>query len=321
MDRPTGVSARAWPPWRCPAHGAALEDTGDALVCERGERFAVRRKIPRFVEGESYAAAFGAQWNRYRRTQLDSYTGTTISRDRVRRCLGDAWESLPDAHVLEAGCGAGRFTEVLLAEGALVTSIDLSEAVEANAENCPPGTRHRIAQADIMRPPFAPEQFDVVFCLGVVQHTPDSEATVAALYGQVRPGGYLAFDHYTYSKSRLSLVYVYRPYFRRLSPEKGLRQTERLVDLLLPLHKRAGRLTPLLTRVSPVRAYYRTHPQLPDEIQREWALLDTHDGLTDWYKHLRTRGQIAKMLKGLGAEVVRCEYAGNGVEALARKPV
>jgi SAM-dependent methyltransferase len=47
--------------------------------------------------------------------------------------MGDElFSSLAGKHVLEAGCGAGRFTEVLLKAGAYVTSIDLSSAVEAN---------------------------------------------------------------------------------------------------------------------------------------------------------------------------------------------
>jgi 2-polyprenyl-3-methyl-5-hydroxy-6-metoxy-1,4-benzoquinol methylase len=309
-----------WPAWECPAHAMPLAEERDGLVCPRGERFACTSGIPRFVESQ-YTASFGAQWNRYTRTQLDSHTGTTISRDRARRCLGESlWESLRGLHVLEAGCGAGRFTEVLLQQGAYVTSIDMSEAVEANAHNFPPSGRHRIAQADITRLPFADGAFDVVFCLGVVQHTPSPEATIAALYRKTKPGGSLLLDHYTYSKALLSLTYVLRLYFRRLPPEKTLPTTERLVDALLPLHRRAGRLSPLLTRFSPVHAYYRTHPELSPELQREWALLDTHDALTDHYKRLRTCGQIRRVLQRLHAEDIRCWHGGNGVEARARKP-
>jgi 2-polyprenyl-3-methyl-5-hydroxy-6-metoxy-1,4-benzoquinol methylase len=40
------------------------------------------------------------------------------------------WAELAGKQVLECGCGAGRFTEILLAEGAQVTFIDLSEAVD-----------------------------------------------------------------------------------------------------------------------------------------------------------------------------------------------
>src|SRR5262249_53083355 len=86
----------------------------------------------------NYAAAFGAQWKKYRLTQLDSYTKLPISRTRALRCIGEenvGW--IGGKRVLECGCGAGRFTEVLLSLGASVISIDLSEAVVANRESCP----------------------------------------------------------------------------------------------------------------------------------------------------------------------------------------
>jgi hypothetical protein len=60
---------------------------------------------------------------------------------------------------------------------------------------------------------------------------------------------------------------------------------------------------------------------LTDELQHEWALLDTHDALTDWYKHFRTRGQIEHALNVLGVSEVACSYDGIGVEARARRPV
>ena len=67
---------------------------------------------------------------------------------------------------------------MLLAEGAQVTSIDLSEAVDANLENFPDAKRHRVAQADIRTLPFRPGEFDIVICLGVVQHTPDGQPPI-----------------------------------------------------------------------------------------------------------------------------------------------
>jgi protein-L-isoaspartate O-methyltransferase len=71
----------------------------------------------RFVGSSNYASAFGLQWNRFQRTRLDSYTGTTISRDRLTGALGGSLDVVRDKSVLEAGCGAGRFTEVLLFAG------------------------------------------------------------------------------------------------------------------------------------------------------------------------------------------------------------
>jgi SAM-dependent methyltransferase len=312
-----------FPPYWCREHRCELHLDARSLSCPGGpHEIPLRDGIPRFVSGSTYADLFGAQWKRYRLTQLDSYTGTTISRDRARRAIGESrWDDLAGRHVLECGCGAGRFTEVLLAQGAHVTSIDLSEAVEANQQNFPQDERHRIAQADITALPFAPRQYDMVFCLGVVQHTVSPEATVASLYEQVAPGGALVFDHYCFQLRRFTqLAPIFRQVLRRMPPTRTLPITQRMVDTLLPLHKRAGRYAPLVSRISPVASYYRTYPQLSDELQREWSLLDTHDSLTDWYKRLRSRRQVEAMITDLGAEVELATRGGNGVEARARRP-
>jgi hypothetical protein len=76
----------------------------------------------------------------------------------------------------------------------------------------------------------------------------------------------------------------------------------------------------LLSRISPIRSYHTQYPELSDDMQREWSLLDTHDSLTDWYKHLRTRRQIRRALERLGLADIWCEYGGNGVEARGKRP-
>ena len=248
-----------------------------------------------------------------------------MTRDRARRCIGERlWAELDGKQVLECGCGAGRFTEILLSKGACVSSIDLSDAVDANQENFPQGKTHRIAQADILQLPFAPQQFDVVFCLGVIQHTPNPEQTIACLYEQVRPGGTLVIDHYTFDFSWFTKTApLLRLYLKRLPPEVGIKYTERLVNTFWPLHRMARYFYPaqmLLSRLSPVLCYYRAYPDLSDELHREWALLDTHDSLTDWYRHVRTRRQIWRTLDQIGLQEIWCDYGGNGVEARGNRP-
>jgi SAM-dependent methyltransferase len=313
------------PPFVCPDHGAELRLTDSEASCPHGHDFPVEDGVPRFVQS-GYAEAFGRQWRRFRQTQLDSYTGVTLSTDRLRRCFG--WSSAEDgshadgAAILEAGCGAGRFTEVLLEiTRAHVTSVDLSQAVVANAESFPPSERHRIAQADIRQLPFEPRSFDYVMCLGVVQHTPDSEETVRALWEQVKPGGWLVIDHYTWDKSSLTRVgQAWRQVYKRLPADRKLPAVERTVDVLLPVHRRFQRHGRAISRVSPVLSYYHTRPELDDELQRQWAILDTHDTLTDHYKHRRSPRQIRSLLESLGGEEIWVERGGNGVEARMRRP-
>ena len=109
--------------------------------------------IPRFVENNNYASAFGEQWKKYRLTQLDSFTKVAISRDRLKRCFGEHFDNLEDKLVLEAGCGAGRFTEILLQKKSKLVSFDLSDAVDANALNFPLNDR-LLFQGDIYDIPF-----------------------------------------------------------------------------------------------------------------------------------------------------------------------
>jgi 2-polyprenyl-3-methyl-5-hydroxy-6-metoxy-1,4-benzoquinol methylase len=320
------VKVSILPQWYCPVHQKPLSVEGDNLVCPYGEHFPCRGGIPRFVPKSNYAEAFGAQWKRYRLTQLDSYTKSSLSRDRTRRCIGEAlWTQLAGKQVLECGCGAGRFTEILLNQGASVISLDLSEAVDANQENFPQSDTHRIAQADILQLPFAPQQFDVIFCLGVLQYTSNPEKALACLYEQVKPGGTLVVDIYTprlswYTKTSLLLRY----YLRRLPPDEGMKWTEWLVDTFLPLHKMVRHFYPAqitISRLSPVFSYYHTYPNFSEELHREWALLDTHNALTGWYRHTRTRRQVIRSLQQLGLQEMWCEYGGNGVEARGKRPL
>ncbi len=311
--------------WVCPQHGEVLLPQAQTLTCPQGHSFPIRDGIPRFVGSTTYADHFGEQWKCYRLTQLDSFTKSTITRDRMRRCIGEKlWNELAGKQVLECGCGAGRFTEVLLQQGAHVTSIDLSEAVDANVQTFPLSPQHRVAQADILHLPFGPQSFDVVFCLGVIQHTPSPEATIAALYKHVRPGGYLIIDHYTYEIAWYTKTApLFRMVLKRLPTQKAMRITEKMVQTMLPLHKRVSqtRLRSIVYRMSPILTHYVTYPELNDEIQYQWALLDTHDSLTDWYKHFRTRGQIARLLQKMGVSDIWCVYGGNGVEARGQRPL
>ena len=286
-------------------------------------------RIGRALEGKALKAAyvdnFGLQWNLFEKTQLDSYTGIPLSRDRLIRCCGpQLFGSLRGKHVLEAGCGAGRFTEVLLDQGAYVTSVDLSSAVYANARNFPQGHNHGIARADILNLPLRREQFDVVLGLGVIQHTPNSEQAISRLYDQVKPGGWLVLDHYTHERRWANLKPLYRAWLKRMPQERVMPTIERMVDSILPLHRALRNFYPgwfALCRVSPLTTFYRSLPELPEKLQREFAMLDTHDSLTDWYKSIRSVGQIRGCLLSVGATNISCEIAGNGVEARCqRKP-
>jgi SAM-dependent methyltransferase len=320
----------------CPEHQAMLSLDGPAACyrCPEGCRFPIHNGIPRFVPSTNYADSFGLQWNTFRRTQLDSYTRTTLSRDRLARIAGGSLDAFAEQSVLEAGCGAGRFTEVMLGAGATVFAADISSAVEANRENCGDSERYFVCQADITRLPVQKEQFDVVVCVGVIQHTPDPERTMSALCSYVKPGGRLFIDHYPPNYPVGLARSLLRRHLLGRSSREALEFCTRLIDRLWPLHRfmwKVFRESPLrhvpllpklrsvFLRLSPVVDYHDAYLTLGPELLKTWALLDTHDTLTDVYKHLRSKEQIADTLRQLGMVDIHASLGGNGVEARARK--
>jgi SAM-dependent methyltransferase len=329
------------PELRCLPHGKGLAaDPGPvvegsaALACPDGCRVRVEGGVPRFVAGESYAAGFGLQWAAHPRTQLDSATGTRISRDRLARCLGGL-ERVAGRSVLEVGCGAGRFTEVLLDAGARVFACDLSRAVEANHANFRGHAAYFVCQADLMALPVAPGSFDVVMALGVLQHTPRPEAAVRALAAALRPGGLLALDHYARPPGsgwawRVAAALSPRALLRRvmlaLPPRAAQSAAGGVTRALLPFHRLLWRRGPIVDRarsvfrrLSPVIDHYDRLPELSADQLAEWSALDTHDALTDRYKHLRTAEEVRAFLVDAGLVDVEVAYGGNGVEARGRK--
>ena len=288
------------------------------LISPRGESFPVIKGIPRFVPQDNYASAFGLQWNTFAKTQLDSHSQLGITLERLERCIGYPVSGLKDKTVLEVGCGAGRFTELLVKSGALVHSIDLSHAVEANKQNIGEQPNYKIAQAGAYEIPFPDKSFDVVICLGVIQHTPSTEKTIAALWEKVKPGGMLVIDHYRWRLAYYgNMRFIYREIFRKMKPEKSQRIINKLAGIFFPLHwafRNNKVLYWLLIRFTPLFEYVREYPQLSKETHLEWCRMDTYDGLTDYYKHLRTPAQIKKILENLGGKNIWINQGGNGVE-------
>jgi 2-polyprenyl-3-methyl-5-hydroxy-6-metoxy-1,4-benzoquinol methylase len=306
-----------------PKSGKSLIKRGDQLVTDSGESFPVINGIPRFVTPDNYANAFGLQWKNFAKTQLDSFSGTNITQERLERCLGFPIEQLKGKEVLEVGSGAGRFTELLVKGGAEVQTNDLSVAVEVNLENIGKVSNYSICQANVYELPFAKGSFDIVVCLGVIQHTPNTEKTIAALFDMVKPGGLLVIDHYIW---RINYYFnpatYYRLVLKELKPQTSKKIVDAIVDFFFPMHwafRNAPALNWLLKRVSPLITFINYFPQLDKQAQYEWAKLDTYDSLTDYYKRLRTPEQIKTTLEKIGAKNIWINQGGNGVEARAEK--
>jgi SAM-dependent methyltransferase len=292
-----------------------------SLVSEDGSnRYPILDGIPRFVPATNYAESFGFQWNRHARTQLDSHSGLSISQDRLWTAVGGKAD-LQGKRVLEAGSGAGRFTEVLAASGAEVITFDYSSAVDANSRNQMPSTRLHFFQGDILHIPLAEASFDKVVCLGVLQHTPDPYAAFCSLAKYVRPGGQLVIDLYTRNfAALLQWKYLLRPITMRIQKEKLYRLIELVTPPLVPvtrlLRRIAGRFG---ARFVPIVEY--SHLGLGTELNVQWAILDTFDMYSPAHDHPQSLESVTRWFREAGFEDINVRPGLNGVVGSGRRPI
>jgi SAM-dependent methyltransferase len=276
-----------------------------SLSCQScGRSYQIVNSVPRFVPPENYATNFGFQWNTFSKTQLDSYTGLSISRERFFRSTGWTPDEMKGKLVLDVGCGAGRFAEIALSTGAHVVALDYSSAVDACAANLGSNENLRVIQADVYSLPFRPAQFDFVYCLGVLQHTPDPRATVHALCKQLRVGGKITVD--VYPSLWLNLLwpkYWLRPATKRLDQKRLLAVVERLTPGLLRISQLIARIPIVgakLRWLVPVVNHQPNFPQLSADQNCEWAILDTFDMFSPAYDKPQTIQTIAAWLRESG---------------------
>lgn len=301
-----------------PAPGQVESGTIECRGC--GTTYPVLRGLPRFVPASNYAESFGFQWNRHARTQLDSHSGLPISHDRLWTAIGGKVD-LHGQCVLEAGSGAGRFTEVLATSGADVVTFDYSSAVDANARNQAPSARLHFFQADIFSIPLAEASFDKVLCLGVVQHTPDPEAAFRSLAKYVRPGGQLVIDTYTRNfASLLHWKYLLRPITRRMRKEALYRLIEMVTPPLVPIAKLLRRVAGRIgARLVPIVEY--SHLGLPHELNVQWAILDTFDMYSPAHDHPQSLESVARWFRDAGFKDIHVRRGLNGIVGSGRCPL
>lgn len=177
----------------CPRCKAQLARRDEALYCSReGHVFPIVRGIPRFVRSDDYLSSFSFEWNIHKTTQLDTFRKDGSSEDMFLKKTGFSPEDLKGKVVLDAGIGAGRFTDVMARWEANVIGVDLSYAVEAAEENFRHLENVLVAQADIASLPFKPETFDIIVSIGVLHHTPNTKKYFQALVPYLKHGGSIA---------------------------------------------------------------------------------------------------------------------------------
>ncbi len=294
---------------RCPRCGTVLRMDGDRLDCERRHWWPIIHGIPRFSPQSTYADSFGFEWARFPRVQLDDLGGTPSEATFIAKS-GLSPDMVRGKTVLDAGCGMGRFAQVASRWGAAcVVGFDLSQSVEVAADNLAQFETVAFVQADLTAPPLRPGSFDIVFSIGVLQHTPSAYRSLASIAPLVKPGGLLAV--WVYSQwLRWGLLggELIRLYTRRLEPDRLLAHVERFAPRL----KRLKEAVPALKR--PVDFL------VPSSNQRdpEWQKLDTFNWYSPRYQSKHTYREVESWFRRLGFEEIARLRTPTGVRG--RRP-
>jgi SAM-dependent methyltransferase len=240
--------------------------------------------------------------------QIDRFAGHRLSTERF--VADSRWprDWLRGKLILDGGCGAGRFTDVAATLGARVVAIDLSGAVTAARNNTAVhGACVDIVQASLLRLPFRHDIFDGIFCMGVIQHTPDPSGIMANLPGFLKPGGRLCYNFYEvdWRTKFQPLKYALRWVTPHLPHAVNHALALVLTILFFPLSW-------LLSHVRYVRFVNVTLPicashnrALTFRQQFLWTLLDTFDWYSPRYEIRQSHASIAALLQRAGLSDVQ----------------
>jgi 2-polyprenyl-3-methyl-5-hydroxy-6-metoxy-1,4-benzoquinol methylase len=284
--------------------------------CEQcGIGYPVFNDVLRFVSAENYAGSFGFQWNRFEKTQIDSSIKTNRSESRF---LDETlWDSnvLNGKYVLDAGCGAGRFSEIALKFGANLIAVDFSSAVDTAFKNLKSDSK-LVIQADLSHLPIKSNSFDYIYCIGVLQHTKDPESIVRELIRCLKPNGELTLTFYENSSWHVMLYskYLIRPLTKRIPSHLLLKFLIKTSVIWFPVTSWLFKLPQPISRVFrfviPIANYVEYEYGSREDALSE-AILDTFDMLSPAYDRPIKKSTILKWIGGTGVEM----------EQLAHRPV
>ena len=232
---------------------------------------------------DKYSSNFSKQWRDFSKTQVDEFNGTNISKNLLKGVIFNEFKNIYDKNVLEIGCGSGRFSEHLSKYANLLVLNDMSEAIYYN---------HYITKSNVVaiKSDFTilknlNIKYDVVICRGVLQHTPNPYKSILNLYELCSPGGIIYFD--IYKKPKFKIInpkYIWR-YFLKffITYDILYKFLTKNINKFLSVRRKLNKLFKI--NLNYVWDYffpiydYKDKLPLNENQLKEWAILDTLDGL------------------------------------------
>lgn len=101
---------------------------------------------------------------------------------------------LPRARVLDVGASTGHIDALVAEHVAELIGIDIDPLALEHARRLYPASQAEFLVADAMNLPFDSNAFDVVLCMHVYEHVPDSQRLFEEIFRLLRPGGICYFS-------------------------------------------------------------------------------------------------------------------------------
>jgi 2-polyprenyl-3-methyl-5-hydroxy-6-metoxy-1,4-benzoquinol methylase len=144
---------------------------------------------------ESWFGSHSQDWTEAYR--VASRVNDHVLVDRLRIALTFARRDVPPGgQILDAGCGAGWASLELARSGYSVHGVDLAQEMIDQAERTfvqegLPGDAYRFTRGDVTQLDLAPESFDGIIALGVLQYQVEEALLLQRFHELLRPGGTL----------------------------------------------------------------------------------------------------------------------------------
>ncbi|MGD1890351.1 MAG: class I SAM-dependent methyltransferase [Cyclobacteriaceae bacterium] len=101
---------------------------------------------------------------------------------------------LKNKHILDAGCGPGKYAEIILNQGAQVTGVDLSKNMIAEARKRNKEKGEFLVHDLTTTLPFSDQAFDIVLCPLVLEYIYDWNPVFREFKRVLKPGGIFVFS-------------------------------------------------------------------------------------------------------------------------------
>ena len=192
---------------QCPICGCELSISNNNATtdCAKGHRYPlINKRIPAMLLNKEISQnteqgavnvgteeSFSAQWQM--RKEEDNIWGW--NKDEMHDLLltnsGLTRDQLSEKFVLDLGCGHGIFSMLIAETGADVIGFDISNGFLDTDARLDAALKEKInfIQGDVFNFPLKKEIVDLVWCSGVLHHTPDTKTAFNNVHHVVKKGG------------------------------------------------------------------------------------------------------------------------------------